>query len=179
MSKPLILLVEDQPEDREMTRLALELGRIPCEVDVVADSDQMSDYVLSSRAAQRVPQLILIDLDRFKLSRLQLPKLIRRARWDRNGYAPVVVVFSSSENEEDVREAYRCGAHGYVFKPSRLEPFVRKVQRMVVYWLFVNEPPPSLRKTMADRPREEAETAVVPLTRTSKTASASVCPAGV
>ena len=150
MRDHLIVLVEDEPEDRELTLRAIEKADINCDVNVVRDGAELVDYVFctgayANRDPQRVPQLILLDLKMPRLDGHQALEVLR-SRWEEGELLPPVVILTSSDREDDIVQAYRLGAHGYARKPIDFSRFVETIKRIAAYWLSVNQPPPRLAK---------------------------------
>jgi len=143
MQKKIILLVEDNPDDEELTLLALKQSKILNEVVVVHDGVEALDYLFSlgKYAGQaHLPQIVLLDL---KLPKLGGLEVLQRMRLDqRTRLIPVVVLTSSSE-EEDIISSYRLGANSYVRKPVEFHQFADAVRQLGMYWLLLNEAPPS------------------------------------
>jgi len=144
MKEKIILLVEDNPDDEELTLLALQDSNILNQVVVVRDGVEALDYLFgvgqyAGRDTSRLPQLTLLDLKLPKLSGLEV---LERLRADpRTRLVPVVVLTSSSE-EEDIVASYRLGANSYVRKPVEFHRFADAVRQLGLYWLLLNEPPP-------------------------------------
>jgi two-component system, response regulator len=144
MNGKIILLVEDNPDDEELTLLALKESNILNEVVVVRDGVEALDYLFASgqyaeRNPSRTPQLILLDL---KLPKLDGLDVLKRLRTDpRTQLIPVVILTSSSE-EEDMVASYRLGANSYVRKPVEFHHFANAVKQLGLYWLILNETPP-------------------------------------
>jgi two-component system response regulator len=136
-----ILLVEDNPDHRELTLMSLAENKVGNEVVVVSDGLEAVEYLFGSgrhagRDARDVPALILLDL---KLPKLNGIEVLRRIRDDeRTRYAPVVILTSSSE-EEDIVASLENGANSYVRKPVDFPHFVEQLHRLQVYWLLVHE----------------------------------------
>jgi len=137
----LILLVEDNPDDEELTLLALRQSNIANDVAVTRDGVEALDYVFctgkyAGRDKSRLPQVILLDL---KLPKLGGLEVLQRLRADPvTALIPVVVLTSSSE-EEDMLASYRLGANSYVRKPVEFQAFAKAVQKVGLYWLLINE----------------------------------------
>ena len=150
MRDNLILLVEDEPEDCRLTQLALKKSGIDCVLDVVRDGEELLDYLFASgnyidRDQSWDPRVILLDLKMPKLNGLQILQVLQRARSNDGRLVPPIVILSSSDRPEDMYEAYRLGASGYVCKPVDFEEFIRRVGQLARYWVEVNEPPPRLQ----------------------------------
>lgn len=145
MGDNIILLVEDNPDDEELTVLALKKGKILNKVMVVHDGVEALDYLFhtgpfSGSEISQPPQIILLDL---KLPKMGGLDVLHRLRTDpRTQYIPVVVLTSSSE-EEDILSSYRLGANSYVRKPVEFRRFVEAVQQLGLYWLLINEKLPN------------------------------------
>jgi len=143
MKSSRILLVEDNPDHQELTLMTLSENNVLNEVVVASDGLEALEYLFGTgRYAQRdardVPALVLLDL---KLPKLSGIEVLRRVRDDeRTRYVPVVILTSSSE-EEDIVASLENGANSYVRKPVDFAHFVEQVQRLQVYWLLVHEPP--------------------------------------
>jgi two-component system response regulator len=143
MKNSRILLVEDNPDHQELTLMTLAENNVLNEIVVVNDGLEALEYLFadgrySGRDARDVPALILLDL---KLPKLSGIEVLRRIRDDeRTRYVPVVILTSSSE-EEDIVASLHNGANSYVRKPVDFGRFVEQVQRLQVYWLLVHEPP--------------------------------------
>ena len=142
--KPIILLVEDNRDDEELARLAIESSGVSCELHVARDGAEALDMLFSSTQGQPKgmdgqPHLVLLDLKMPKVSGL---KVLQRLRSDsRTKHLPVVVL-SSSVDHSDLVNAYKGGASGYVRKPIDLEDFNRAMSNICAFWLQSNEPPP-------------------------------------
>ena len=136
----LILLIEDNPDDVELTRLALRETDLPMRMVVARDGVEAVEALLGAQAIH--PQLVLLDL---KLPKLNGLDVLSRMRADeRTRHLPVVVLTSSLE-DEDLAKCYALGANSYVRKPVDFARFVDVVNRLGIYWLVLNELPPELR----------------------------------
>ena len=142
--KPKILLVEDNPDDEDLARLAIDFSGVPCELHVARDGAEALDMLFCSLEDQTKgldgpPHLVLLDLKLPKVSGL---KVLQRLRRDsRTKHLPVVILSSSMEYN-DLVDAYKNGASGYVRKPIDLEEFNRAMSNICAFWLQSNEPPP-------------------------------------
>jgi CheY-like chemotaxis protein len=147
-----ILLVEDNPNDLELTLVALERSQLANEVIVLRDGAEALDYLLRRNHHQdRVagnPAVMLLDLKLPKVDGLEVLKVIRETEELRS--IPVVMLTSSRE-EPDLNRAYSLGVNAYVVKPVEFKEFVSAISDLGVFWAVLNEPPPgSLR--LARRP---------------------------
>jgi CheY-like chemotaxis protein len=145
MNEKIILLVEDNPDDEELTLLALKESNILNKVAVARDGVEALDYLFGAgkwagRDSFQRPQIILLDLKLPKLSGLEVLERLRAN--PRTRLIPVVVLTSSSE-EEDVIASYRLGANSYVRKPVEFHRFADAVRQLGLYWLLLNETPPT------------------------------------
>jgi two-component system response regulator len=147
MNEKIILLVEDNKDDEELTLRALKLNHILNKVIVVHDGVEAMEYLnatgkYENRTLEELPQLILLDLKLPKLSGLDVLKNVRTALHTQ--LIPVVIMTSSSE-EEDIISSYRLGANSYIRKPVEFANFTKAVQQLGLYWLVINQSPPSNR----------------------------------
>jgi two-component system response regulator len=137
VSDPTILLVEDNPDDVELTLRALRKGAVRCQVDVAADGVAALDYLLGPQETP-LPAFVLLDLKLPKLSGHEVLERIRRE--PRTRLLPVVVLTSSRE-KADLERCYALGANSYVRKPVDFDAFMAAAQKLGAYWLEVNEAP--------------------------------------
>ena len=143
MKNSRILLVEDNPDHQELTLMTLAENNVLNEIVVANDGIEALEYLFGTgrhegRDARDTPALVLLDL---KLPKVGGIEVLRRVRDDeRTRYVPVVILTSSSE-EEDIVASLENGANSYVRKPVDFGRFVEQVQRLQVYWLLVHEPP--------------------------------------
>jgi len=142
-SNQLILLVEDNPDDVELTMRALKKNRIATEVVVVRHGVEALDFLFatgtySGRNPEILPDLVLLDL---KLPKVDGLEVLRRVRADQRTRLLPVVVLTLSNEEQDIVEAYRLGVNSYVRKPVDFDRFNELLQHIGRYWLEFNEPP--------------------------------------
>ncbi len=143
MKDKVILLVEDNPDDVQLTLRALKKSKIANDVVIAQDGVEAMDYLFATgkytgRDRRILPQVILLDL---KMPRLDGFEVLHRLRSDeRTRLLPVVVLTTSSEDRDRV-ESYKLGANSYIRKPVDFEQFVDAVQQLGLYWLVLNEAP--------------------------------------
>jgi two-component system response regulator len=135
-----ILLVEDDPNDEELTLQALRKHHVRNEVVIKRDGAEALDF-LFGQASGQLPQIILLDL---KLPKIEGLEVLRRLRSHESTRLLPVVIFTSSNQDEDRINGYRLGANSFVRKPVDFQQFSAAVQQLGLYWLGLNEPPPSL-----------------------------------
>lgn len=142
MLKP-ILLVEDDPNDLELTLVALERSQLANEVVVVRDGAEALDYLFKrntfSDRDDGNPAVLLLDLKLPKVDGLQVLEAIRATEELRS--IPVVMLTSSRE-EPDLSRAYQLGVNAYVVKPVEFKEFVGAISDLGIFWAVLNEPPP-------------------------------------
>ena len=144
-----ILLVEDNPDDVELTLRALKQHNIKNEVIVAGDGAEALDYLFATgayadRVASPMPAVVLLDLKLPKVDGLQV---LQRIRADERTRLVPVVILTSSDEEQDMIDGYKLGANSYVRKPVDFAEFVEAARQLGLYWLVVNEPPPETRRT--------------------------------
>ena len=140
---PTILLVEDDPQDAELTLNALGSADPPPEIVHVHDGAEALDYLFrrgeySSRESS-LPAVILLDL---KMPRVDGLEVLRQVKGDPELKAIPVVVLTSSREERDVCQTYALGANAYVVKPLRFQSFLETIKSVGAFWAVLNEPPP-------------------------------------
>jgi CheY-like chemotaxis protein len=130
-----ILLVEDNPNDAELTLRALRKTSLGAKVATARDGAEALDYLLSDRPK---PKVIFLDL---KLPKIDGIEVLRRARADERSRSVPVVVLTSSQEERDVTECYKLGVNSYVVKPVEFDKFYQAVGDLATYWLVLNKSP--------------------------------------
>jgi two-component system, response regulator len=147
MADKIILLVEDNPDDEKLTLRALHKNKISNEVVVARDGVEALEYLLGNETQagsnlNPLPQVVLLDL---KLPKVDGLEVLRRLRaHERTKLLPVVILTSSNE-EQDRISGYSLGANSYVRKPVDFNQFMEAARQLGLYWLVLNEPPPSGR----------------------------------
>ncbi len=142
MAEP-ILLVEDNPDDRDLTLRVLRRHLLANEVVAVSDGAEALDYLFGTgahagRDESQMPRLVLLDLKLPKVSGLEVLSRIRED--ERTRRLPVVILTSSAE-EQDIVASYDRGANSYVRKPVVFGEFAEAVRQLGLYWLLLNESP--------------------------------------
>jgi two-component system, response regulator len=145
VSTRVILLVEDNPDDEELTLRALKKSNISNPVAVARDGVEALDYVFArgayaGRDTRDQPQVVLLDLKLPKLDGLEVLRALRAE--PRTKRLPVVILTSSAE-EQDILAGYDLGANSYIRKPVDFTQFVEAVRQLGLYWLVLNEPVPA------------------------------------
>jgi two-component system response regulator len=131
---PVIVLIEDNPDDEALTLRALKKNGIANQVVVLRDGAEALTFLLAPDAPS--PHLVLLDL---KLPRVDGLEVLRRLRAEtRTALLPIVVLTSSNE-ERDLVESYRLGANSYIRKPVDFEQFTEAVRQLGLYWLVLNQ----------------------------------------
>ena len=147
MNPKTILLIEDNPSDIDLTKRALEKGRIANALVVASDGQEALDYLFGTgeyagRDNSDFPALTLLDLKLPKVSGLDV---LRRIRSDSRTRRMPVVILTSSREEQDIAAGYDLGVNSYIRKPIDFEHFVQSVAQLGLYWLVLNEEPPRFK----------------------------------
>lgn len=137
-----ILIVEDTPQDLELTQRALRKANLTNHIQVARDGAEALEFIFcegahSGRKIDNGPRVILLDL---KLPKVDGIEVLRRIKADPRTNAIPVVVLTSSKEQKDVVESYRLGVNSYIVKPVNFERFVTAVQELGMYWLLLNQP---------------------------------------
>lgn len=144
MDEKLILLVEDNEDDVELTRRALEKNNICNRVVVARDGVEALEYLFcegayADRDPAGRPEVILLDLNMPRLGGLDV---LKRVRADSRTRMIPIVVLTSSKEESDLVQSYSGGANSYIQKPVDFPQFTEAVRHLGLYWLVLNVPPP-------------------------------------
>ena len=144
MKDKLILLVEDNPRDEALTLRALKKNNIVNDVVVARDGVEALEYLFGRGSevdsANVMPQVVLLDL---KLPKVDGLEVLRKLRAEERTKRLPVVVFTSSNEEEDMIKSYDLGANSYVRKPVNFEQFLEATRQLGLYWLMLNEVAPA------------------------------------
>jgi len=140
-----ILLVEDNPDDVELTMLAFQKNNIRNAVVTARDGVEALDYLFGTgphegRDLRHMPSIILLDL---KLPKVDGLEVLRRIRADARTKRLPVVILTSSKEEQDLISSYELGCNSYVRKPVNFTQFLEATRQLGIYWLLLNEAPPS------------------------------------
>jgi two-component system, response regulator len=138
-----ILLVEDNPDDLDMTLRALRKSNVANKIQVARDGAEALDFIFcegafAGRQIESVPKVILLDL---KLPKVDGFDVLRRIKSDSRTKTIPVVVLTSSKEQRDVVESYHLGVNSYIVKPVNFEGFLTAVAELGMYWLLLNQPP--------------------------------------
>ncbi|MEX2499633.1 MAG: response regulator [Wenzhouxiangellaceae bacterium] len=137
MTEPqVILLVEDNPDDAELTRIAFEEVKITNKLVIAHDGVEALEMLLGENPIK--PAMILLDL---KLPKLNGIEVLRRLRNDDRTRLTPIVVLTSSREQRDLVESYQLGANSFIQKPVDFEQFVEAARQLGLYWLVLNQSP--------------------------------------
>ena len=131
-----ILLVEDDPDHADLTRIALQTARVPFKLDIVTDGTEALEYLRheGAFAQARTPDLILLDLNLPKLDGREVLKVIKS---DADLRRIPVIVLTTSSDIADIEIAYQNHANSYITKPTDFDDFLHAIETMHEYWLSV------------------------------------------
>jgi two-component system response regulator len=143
-----ILLVEDDPQDVELTLRAFRNENVQTRIDVARDGEEALDYLFcrgdyKGRPSDQPPTLVLLDLKLPKIGGLQVLREVKESV--ECGSIPVIVLSSSGE-QRDIAESYRLGVNSYIQKPVDIAEFRKAIKALALYWLDVNRSPFSRRQ---------------------------------
>jgi two-component system response regulator len=138
-----ILLVEDNPQDLQLTLRALKKAALGNRIHVARDGAEALDFIFcegahSDRRIEDTPKVVLLDL---KLPKVDGLEVLQRIKGDPRTMTVPVVVLTSSKEQSDVVKSYQLGVNSYIVKPVDFEGFAKAVQELGLYWLLLNQPP--------------------------------------
>ena len=147
MENGIIMLVEDNPDDEDLTLRALKKANILNEVVVARDGVEALDYLFATgqyegRDLSVMPLLILLDLRMPKIDGLEV---LNRIRGDERTKPLNVVILTSSKEEADIVHSYNLNVNSYIRKPVNFDQFTEAIKQVGLYWLVLNVPPPMER----------------------------------
>ena len=136
-----ILLVEDRATDLDLTKRAFARSHLLNPIEVARDGEQAIAFIDRWKAGEPVPVFILLDLKLPKVSGLEVLKEIKSP----SEYARIpIIVLSTSQEDNDIQEAYRLGCNSYIVKPVEFNKFMQVAAQIEVYWCALNTSPTSL-----------------------------------
>jgi CheY-like chemotaxis protein len=139
-----ILLVDDSPEDVELTVLALRRNKLSNDIQIAEDGAEALDFLFcrgphKGRSFSHPPKLVLLDL---KLPKVDGLEVLREVRADERTRAIPVVILTSSKEQRDVIDGYNLGVSAYIQKPVDFDQFSETIRQLGMFWLLINQPPP-------------------------------------
>ena len=139
-----ILLVEDNPDDVELTLKVLRKEGLANRIEVVRDGEEALDFLFcqgpyANRTFELPPRLVLLDL---KLPKVDGLDVLRAVKNDPRTKPLPVVIMTASREERDLVDGYHLGANAYIQKPVDFQEFTTVVKEVGLFWLVVNQPPP-------------------------------------
>jgi two-component system, response regulator len=138
-----ILMVEDNPDDEQLTLRALRKYQLTNRIHIVRDGQEALDYIFctgpyAERNIHDHPHVILLDI---KLPLIDGLEVLRRIKADDRTRTIPVVMLTSSREERDLVESYRLGVNSYIVKPVDFDQFTESARTLGMYWLLLNRPP--------------------------------------
>ncbi|MFN2542461.1 MAG: response regulator [Chthoniobacterales bacterium] len=138
-----ILVVEDNPQDLELTLRALRKANVSNHIQVARDGAEALEFIFcegphAGRKIENSPKVVLLDL---KLPKVDGLEVLEKMKSDPRTKAVPVVVLTSSKEQKDIVESYRLGVNSYIVKPVEFEGFATAVGELGLYWLLFNQPP--------------------------------------
>ncbi len=133
-----ILLVEDNPVDLDLTLRAFKRRKLANPIEIARDGQEALEWIPRWEAGAPLPLVILLDI---KLPRVDGLEVLRQLRAHPVSHALPIVMLTASNDERDVRSAYRHHANSYIVKPVNFENFMEVANQIELYWCLVNHPP--------------------------------------
>ena len=132
-----ILLIEDNPDDAELTIRALKKHNLANNLLHLHDGEEALNYLFSDTMAN-IPKLVLLDL---KMPKIDGIEVLRKVKADDEKKIIPIVVLTSSREERDIIESYKLGVNAYIVKPVDFDKFTKAISEIGFFWLLLNEPP--------------------------------------
>ncbi len=139
----IILLVDDNPDDIELTERAFKRSRLSNKVITRRDGQEALDYLFGkddNGNANILPDVVLLDLNMPRVNGLEV---LQKMRASQNAHSVPVVVLTTSDEECDIIDSYQLGANSYIRKPVNTNEFFDAIQSLELYWTVRNVPPPA------------------------------------
>jgi two-component system response regulator len=138
-----VLLVEDNPNDAELTMRALKKNNFANNVILATDGEEALDFIFArgaftNRKVENTPRLVILDL---KLPKVDGMEVLKTMKSDPRTRSIPVVVLTSSREESDIAKSYHLAANSYIVKPVDFDKFVESVRTLGFYWLLLNQAP--------------------------------------
>lgn len=138
-----LLLVEDNPQDLELTLRALKKANLVNSIKIARDGAEALEFLFGSpdhmdRRIENGPTIILLDL---KLPKVDGLEVLKRVKSDARTQSIPVIILTSSREQVDIAECYKLGANSYIVKPVDFEGFATAVRDLGFYWLLLNQSP--------------------------------------
>lgn len=138
-----ILLVEDNPNDAELTVRGLRKNKIANNILHISDGAEALDFFFATgkyegRNQNLTPKIVILDL---KLPKVNGIEILQKLKSDKRTKSIPIVVLTSSKEERDIVESYKYGANSYIVKPVDFDQFIEAIKKLGLYWLLLNEPP--------------------------------------
>ena len=143
MNEVEILLVEDNPNDAELTLRALKKSNLANRVFHAKDGAEALEFIFAEgayagRSIENTPKVILLDL---KLPKVNGIEVLQRIKTDERTKTIPIVVMTSSREDTDLEKCYALGVNSYIVKPVEFESFAKTVSELGFYWLLLNQIP--------------------------------------
>lgn len=141
MNQKTVLLIEDNPDDADLTLRALKRSKIMNDVTLARDGVEALEHLMpgNGQPTMRMPAVVLLDL---KLPRMDGIEVLRRIRANERTRLLPVIILTTSKEQEDLINGYRNGCNSYIRKPVDFSEFMTAVRQIGLYWLLLNEAPP-------------------------------------